>query len=164
MSISKYEIGLMKQFIEKSAGTLPGLSNLSQQDVALPFTDSQEHDERQAKDLFRLISDAANVQLAELQDSGDFSRGSPPKKIQDKGIGFKDGEFGFSVATQRSQIEEFIALEIEDGHLEKSTTVEMFVKDNPTWANSLQIFLQTNDHETVKDTFEQHINESMEAG
>lgn len=159
MSITKYEIGLMEHFLKQTKEISESLPYISQQDVALPFTDSQENDERQARDLFQLIENAANIKLADLRVGDDFSKGAPPEKTDDLQMNFKDQEFGFSVSSQRSQIEDLIAFEIETGSLKEDTTLEMFLAENPTWANGLQIFLRKDDLETVKNTFKQQISD-----
>lgn len=159
MGITKYEIGLMEHFLKQTKEISQDMTYISQHDVALPFTDSKEHDEQQTRDLFGLIEDAANIKLADLRISDDFSKGAPPHGTSFSDLDFNDGEFGFAVSAQRSQIEDLLALKIETGKLEEGTTLEGFIAGKPTWANGVQIFLRKDDLETVKNTFKQQIDD-----
>lgn len=159
MGITKYEIGLMEHFLKQTKEISQDMTYISQHDVALPFTDSKEHDEQQTRDLFGLIEDATNIKLADLRISDDFSKGAPPHGTSFSDLDFNDGEFGFAVSAQRSQIEDLLALKIETGKLEEGTTLEEFIADKPTWANGVQIFLRKDDLETVKNTFKQQIDD-----
>ncbi|PCI55594.1 MAG: hypothetical protein COB36_08215 [Alphaproteobacteria bacterium] len=159
MSITKYEIGLMEHFLKQTKEISQDMTYISQHDVALPFTDSEEHDVQQTQDLFKLIEDAAHIKLANLRVSDDFSKGAPPHGTSFSDLDFNDGEFGFAVSAQRSQVEDLLALKIETGGLEKGTTLKEFIADKPAWANGLQIFLRKDDLETVKNTFRQKISD-----
>ena len=159
MSITQYEIDLMGHFLKRTKDISQDMTYISQQDVALPFTDNKEHDEQQSRDLLGLIENAANIKLANLRVSDDFSKGAPPHGDSFSGLNFNDGEFGFAVSSQRSQIEDLLTMKIAAGKLEEGTTLEEFIADKPAWANGLQIFLRKDDLETVKNAFKQQIND-----
>ena len=157
MSFTQHEIGLMQRFCEETKDVSHDMPLISQQDVVLPFTDSKEHDEQQARDLFTLIESAANVKLTDLRASNDFNKGAPPHRNEQQQDYFDDGEFGFAVSMDRTTIETLLELRVSKGKLDKNTTLQDFSEDNPRYTNTLQIWMNKEDLETVKNKFEQQI-------